>query len=158
TRVAAEGQIVTFSIAVQNFSNADLGSQYFLHVEVDGAERLEASQPLTSLPAASLTNHTFQIGFNRTGYANVKAFLERLAQDVDEGVDGDDARYAVVEVRKKVDVLVIDGAGKEGLRPGGDTLHLQTVFASAAGYQVVQRGVEELEKPGLEQQYPSIFL
>ena len=46
--------------------------------------------------------------------------------------------------------------GSNGLKPGGDTFYLQTVLSSATGYQVVPRGVEELEH-NLDQ-YPSIFL
>src|SRR5262249_58594527 len=42
-------------------------------------------------------------------------------------------------------------------KPGGDLYHLQALFTSARGYQVVTRGVTELEQPNLDQ-YPSIYL
>src|SRR5262249_41063837 len=41
--------------------------------------------------------------------------------------------------------------------PPGDTYYIQTVLNSARGYQVLPRGLDELDKGGLDQ-YPSIFL
>jgi hypothetical protein len=152
TRVAALGMPVQFTVSVQNFTNTEQKNVY-LTVRVNGQERLESSEPIPSLPAATLTTHTFLVNFNEKGFNQVTASLPKLPV----GLEGDDRRYAVVEVRDQVPVLIIDGSGANGLKPGGDTFYLQTVLSSAKGYQVVPRGVEELEHGNLDQ-YPSIFL
>src|SRR5262249_4969099 len=56
-----------------------------------------------------------------------------------------------------VPVLIVDGDPANGLKPGGDTFHVQTVLTAAKGYQVAPRGVNELEQPNLDQ-FASIFL
>jgi hypothetical protein len=157
TRVVAEGQLINVTVSIQNFSNSDQDGRFFLDVRVDDVERLEASQIIPQLRAASRTDFTFQLAFNRPGYNQLTATLKRFDQSADEGLDGDDKRYAVVDVVKRVPVLIIDGSGKEGLKPGGDTFYLQTVFTAASGYQVVSRGLDVLDSPELSQ-YPSIIL
>src|SRR5262249_37008568 len=104
------------------------------------------------LPANTLTTHTFQVVFNQDGFNQVAASLEK--EEV--GLEGDNKRFAVIEVRPEVEVLMVDGAGANGLKPGGDTFYLQTVFTSARGDKVVPRGLAELERP--LDRYPSIFL
>jgi hypothetical protein len=157
TRIVAEGQLINVTVSIQNFSNSDQDGRFFLDVRVDDAERLEASQIIPQLRAASRTDFTFQLAFNRPGYNQLTATLKRFDQSADEGLDGDDKRYAVVDVVKRVPVLIIDGMGKEGLKSGGDTFYLQTVFTAASGYQVVPRGLDVLESGELSQ-YPSIML
>jgi hypothetical protein len=152
TRVAAKGMPVQFTVTVMNFGK-EKRENVFLTVRVNGAERLEGSQPIPVLPANSETTHTFQVAFVQDGFNQVTASLERD----DVGIEDDNKRYAVIEVRPEVEVLMIDGNGAGGLKPGGDTFYLQTVLTSARGYKVVPRGVEELYKPNLEK-YPSIFL
>jgi hypothetical protein len=152
TRVAALGMPVQFTVSVQNFTNTEMKNVY-LTVRVNGSERLESSEPIPTLPASTLTTHTFLVNFNEMGFNQVTATLPKMQV----GLEGDDKRYAVVEVRDHVPVLIIDGSGGNGLKPGGDTFYLQTVLSSAKGYQVVPRGVEELEHGNLDQ-YPSIFL
>src|SRR5262249_14556395 len=96
---------------------------------------------------------TFQVSFDQLGFNQVTASLPAE----ESGLTGDDVRFAAVEVRKQVPVLLIDGAPSVGTRPGGDTYHLQTLFTAARSYQVVPRGTSELEQPNLER-YPSIYL
>src|SRR5438876_2117739 len=151
TRVAAEGMPVQFVCTIANFSGVEKKS-IFLSVKVEGFERLEASVPILSLPPG-YTKQTFMIGFNKIGFNQITANLE----NEDAGLDGDNKRFAVIEVRKQVPVLVIDGDPVAGSKPGGDSFHLQNAFTAARGYQVVPRGVGELDRPNLEQ-YPCIYL
>src|SRR5262249_54213615 len=74
------------------------------------------------------------------------------------GLRADNTRYAFVEVKKQVPILVIDGEGAAGAKRGGGTFFLQTVFTAAKGYQIVPAGVEVLEKPNLLREYPCVFL
>ncbi len=152
TRVAALGMPVQFTVTIQNFTNQDRDNA-FLTVKVNGAERLESSQPIPKLEANKVTPFTFQTTFVQKGFNQITASLE----DEAVGVSGDNKRYAVVEVQDQVPVLILDGAGSAGLKPPGDTFYLQTVLNSARGYQVVPRGLDELDKGGLDQ-YPCIYL
>jgi hypothetical protein len=151
TRVAAKGMPVQFTATVMNFGK-EKKENVFLSVKKNGVEDMGASMPIPVLQAASLTTHTFQAVFQQEGFNQITATLEK--EEV--GIEGDNKRFAVIEVRPEVEVLMIDGAKAAGLKPGGDTFYLQTVLTSAKGYKVVPRGPEELEKP--LDRYPSIYL
>jgi hypothetical protein len=151
TRVAAKGMPVQFTATVMNFGKEEK-QNVFLNVKVNGVENMGASSPIPRLPANTLTTHTFQVAFNQDGFNQVAASLEK--EEV--GLEGDNKRFAVIEVRPEVEVLMVDGSGANGLKPGGDTFYLQTVFTSARGYKVVPRGVAELERP--LDRYPSVYL
>jgi Aerotolerance regulator N-terminal len=152
TRVAALGMPVQFSAVVQNFSPAAAQNLY-LTVKVNGVEELGASQPIASINPNSAAPVTFMIPFKEKGFNQITATL----REEPEGLRGDDMRFALVDVRDQVEILMIDGNGANGLKPGGDTFFLQTVFTSAQGYAVVPRNLDELEKGNLDQ-YPSIYL
>lgn len=151
TRVAAKGMPVQFTATVMNFGR-EKRENVFLTVKVNGVENMGASMPIPVLPAGSPTTQTFQVLFQQEGFNQVTATLEK--EEV--GVEGDNKRFAVLEVRPEVEVLMVDGARAAGLKPGGDTFYLQTVLTSARGYKVVPRGPEELERR--LDKYPSIFL
>jgi hypothetical protein len=151
TRVAAKGMPVQFTATVMNFGR-EKKENVFLTVKINGVESMGASMPIPVLPAGTVTTHTFQAIFQQEGFNQVTASLEK--EEV--GVEGDNKRFAVIEVRPEVEVLMIDGAKAAGLKPGGDTFYLQTVLNSSRGYKVVPRGVEELERP--LDKYPSIYL
>jgi hypothetical protein len=151
TRVAAKGMPVQFTARVMNFGKEKKES-VFLTVKVNGVDNMGASMPIPVLPAGTETTHTFQVVFQQDGFNQVTATLEK--EEV--GVEGDNKRFAVIEVRPEVEVLMIDGSKAAGLKPGGDTFHQQMVLNSARGYKVVPRGREELEKP--LDKYPSIYL
>src|SRR5262249_7757456 len=74
TRVAALGMPVQFTVTVQNFTNTEQKNVY-LTVRVNGQERLESSEPIPNLPAATLTTHTFMVNFNELGVNQVTASL-----------------------------------------------------------------------------------
>jgi antitoxin (DNA-binding transcriptional repressor) of toxin-antitoxin stability system len=151
TRVAAKDMLVQFTVTVHNFSASE-SKNVRVTVKANGQERPEGSLTLLSVPPGA-TSATFQLVLDELGFNQVTANLE----PEEAGIQGDNTRYAVVEVRNQVPVLMIDGDPSNGLKPGGDTFHLQTVFSAAKGYEVVRAGVQELEKPNLDQ-YPSIYL
>src|SRR5205807_1252220 len=101
--------------------------------------------------AGQIREESFQIAFDQLGFNQVSANLE----NEEVGLQADNIRYAVVDVRKQVPVLIVDGDLSNGLKQGGDTFHIQTLLTVAKGYQAVARGVNELEQPNLAQ-YSSI--
>src|SRR5581483_5464228 len=103
-------------------------------------------------PPGKPTEGTFLISFQDLGFNVVTAHLE----NEEYGLPGDNVRYAVMEVRNKVPILIIDGDPNGG-RPGGDTYHLRTLFNAAQGYDVLRGTVSDLERPNLSQ-YACIYL
>lgn len=152
TRVAAQNALVQFKLAVANFGAGERKNVRVI-VKVNGQERAEASQTLPSVPPGKPTEATFLITLEPLGFNRITANIE----GEEYGVPGDNLRYAVLEVRKQVPILIVDGDLSEGDKPGGDTYHLRTLFNAARGYEVVRGGALELERPNLAQ-YASIYL
>jgi hypothetical protein len=96
---------------------------------------------------------TFLVSFDQPGFNQITANID----PEEAGLQVDNVRYAVIDVRKQVPVLLVDGDPINGSKPGGDTFHVQMALNSAKGYQLVTRGVNELEQPNLDQ-YASIYL
>jgi hypothetical protein len=151
TRIAALNTPVQFSVTVANFGTSER-KNVRVAVKVNGGERLEGSVTMT-IPAGGTKTGPFQVSFDQLGFNQVSANLEK--EEV--GLQGDNTRYAVIEVRKQVPLLLIDGDPTNGQRPGGDRFHLQTVFTAAHNYEVVPGGVEDLQKANLDR-YASIYL
>ncbi|HLJ93667.1 MAG TPA: BatA domain-containing protein [Gemmataceae bacterium] len=151
TRIAARNTPVQFTVTVANFGASER-KNVRVAVKVNGGERLEGSVAMT-IPAGGSRSDAFQVSFDQLGFNQVSANLEQ--EEV--GLQGDNTRYAVIEVRKQVPLLMIDGDPINGRKPGGDRFHLQTLFTAAHNYEVVPGGVEELEKPILDR-YSSIYL
>src|SRR5207247_707358 len=99
------------------------------------------------------TSATFMVSLVRLGFNQITANLE----NEEAGLQADNTRYAVVEVRRQVPVLIIDGDLTNGDKPGGDTFHLKSLFTVAKGFEVQRGGINELKRPDLEK-YPCIYL
>jgi hypothetical protein len=151
TRLAAKDMPVQFTVTVANYGVSE-SKPVRVTVKVNGGERLEGSVNLLKVQPGIPMSAVFQISFDQLGYNQVSANLE----NEEVGLQGDNIRYAVVQVRKQVPILLIDG-DPAGSRSGGDSFHLQAVFSSAKGFQVVSRAVNELEQPALDQ-YAAIYL
>jgi hypothetical protein len=152
SRVAPIDIPLQFTVTVNNYSNNEK-KNVRVTIKVNGVERPEGS--LTILPGLppGPVSQTFQIGFNQEGYHQVTANIE--AEET--GLLADNVRYAVIEVRKQVPILVIDGDGLSGGKRPGGTYFLQNLFGAAKGYQLVSKNIDELSKPSLNE-YPSIIL
>ncbi len=151
TRIAAKDTPVPFRVTIANFGATER-KDIRVTVKVNGGERLEGSVT-TTIPAGGSKTESFQVSLGDLGFNLISANLE----DEEAGLQGDNTRYAVVEVRKQVPILIVDGDPGNGSKPGGDTYHLQAAFAAARGYQTSPRGVTELEQPNLAQ-YASIYI
>ena len=87
-----------------------------------------------------------------------REFVHVTAEIKDEGagLSTDNLRDLVIEVRKKVPTLVVDGGGPESRSSGGDLFHVETAFSAAKSYEIERRRVDELAKTNLDL-YPSII-
>lgn len=151
TRVAALDRPVQFAVTVANYGAGERRNVR-VTVKVNGAERLEASVPLASVPPGH-TSGTFQVAFNQPGWNEITANLE----DEEAGLLADNVRYAAVEARRLVPVLIVDGDPANGARPGGDLFHLRTLLNAAGGFEVVAGSPADLERPTLGR-FPSVYL
>ena len=151
TRISAKDTPVPCRVTVANFGATER-KDIRVTVKVNGGERLEGSVTMT-VPAGGTKTDSFQVSLGDLGFNLISANLE----DEEAGLQGDNTRYAVVEVRKQVPILIVDGDPGNGVKPGGDTYHLQAAFAAARGYQTSPRGVTELEQSNLGQ-YASIYI
>jgi hypothetical protein len=173
-RTAAAGVPVEFTATVQNFGSAE--KKPFLKVRVDGVEDFGASQPVNAVPPGERREVKFRVLFAKKRpapdlkdgepreererkrladreYAHVRAELE----GDDSGLRADNVRDLVIEVRKAVPALVVDGAGEEGRRVGGDSFHVAIALAAARAYDVDWCPLEQLEAANLDP-YPTVYL
>jgi hypothetical protein len=151
TRVAAEGIPIQFTVAVAN-NSASERKNVRVTVKVEGTERPEGSLTVLSLPPGR-TEKTFQVSFVRPGHNEITASLE----PEEAGLPADNIRYATIEVRPQVPVLIIDGDLSNGNKPKGDTYHLRSLLTAARGFKEFLGTLGDLERPNLDQ-YPSIYL
>ena len=117
--------------------------------------REDSSTTIVSVPPG-ITQKTFTATFENAGFNQVSANLE--AEDA--GLLVDNTRYAVIEVREKVPLLFVEGdpAASREKADAADSFYLRKLFLDAArGFDVVQRGVQELEQSNLDQ-YPAIYV
>ena len=93
----------------------------------------------------------------QTAAAEREFFHVRVTIKEDKaGLTVDNVRDLVIEVRKKVPTLVVDGNKPEGRGEAGDMFHLQSFYAGTV-YEVEERRLPDLEKADLDL-YPSIIL
>lgn len=154
TRVAAVNMPIDVSITLANYTPAERKNVRVI-VKVNGQVREDASTYLTSFPPG-ITQKTFTVTFDQPGFNQLSANLEVE----DAGLAIDNTRYAVVDVQDRVRLLFIEGdpLGARDKADAADSFYLRKLFLDAArGFDVVQRGVQELEQPNLDQ-YPAIYL
>jgi hypothetical protein len=176
TRVAGKGMPVTFTITIANYSAREASVRIAVHDE-HGAERQEIDfnppLPLKIRPEETATA-SFDIRFEpeiKTGekyFAQLSATLQsaQSGELENDGLADDNVRYAAVEVRNKVPILVLDGQGRAGRAENGDSFFLEKAILSVPGdsYEVVHADelgggelTKSLERADLSQ-YPAIAL
>jgi hypothetical protein len=173
TRVAAEGIETEFSVTLTNFSSSD--KKTFLHIKVDGKEAFSGSRPIDRVPADSSITEKFSLIFAKkkpspdirsSDLPDERERKRRLDQEFfhvaaeidpeETGLQADNVRDLVIEVRKRVPILIIDGSGREGREENGDLYHLQAAFQAAKSYEVERCTIDELDKIRLDL-YPSLI-
>lgn len=153
TRVVGRYMPTEFTVAVANYSNAER-KNVRVTVRVKGQERAEGSFTLPSAPPNAVTIGNFMVAFDQLGANPVSVNLE----NEEGGLSVDNVRHAVVDVRERVPLLLVEGDIKTKGTPDGDGYFLHSLFSeSTRGFDVVMKGVPDLEKIDLNN-YPSIFL
>lgn len=153
TRLASRYMPVEFAVTLANFTPSSR-KNVRVTVKVNGQVREDASMSVAEVPPGQ-TTATFIATFDRVGVNMVTAAIE-----ADEaGLAVDDMRYAAIDVRDKVPLLFVTTADTAGrARQDADGFYLRALFLEAAkGYDVVERGPQELEQSTLDR-FPTIFL
>src|SRR5262245_3151930 len=152
TKVAARYMPLEFTLTVGNFSPAAQRNIRMI-VRVNGQPREDSSLTIVDLKPG-LNQATFTATFDQLGLSQVSAAIEVE----DTGLPVDNRRFATVEVREKMPILFVEGDLGNRSKPESDAYYLRALFLDAAkGFDVVERGVQELEQPNLDQ-YPCIFV
>jgi hypothetical protein len=171
SHVAPEAVDVDFVVAVENFGSET--KKAFLKVNVDGKEDFRATRPLEDIPAGQRHEERFTLTLSKKKPApeikpgdslDERQRKRRLDQEFvhiqaslavePTGLQADNVRDLVVDVRHRVPTLVVDGSGPEGKQRGGDWLHLET--ALERNNDVDRCTVDELDSVQLEL-YPSLI-
>jgi hypothetical protein len=152
TKVAARYMPLEFTLTVGNFSPAPRRNLRII-VRVNGQPREDSSLTIVDLNPG-VNQATFTATFDQIGANQISAAIE--VEDV--GVAIDNVRYATVDVREKMPILFIEGDLANRAKPESDAFYLRALFLDAArGFDVVERGVQELEQTNLDR-FPCIFL
>ena len=169
-RIAPESTTVQFTVELKNFGS-DNRENIFLEVYRDGTQDFDASRYYKGPQPGGAVRHHFDMLFDgpqegqRAKYHRVTVRLmanQGQPLDRESGVLADNVRHAVIEIRKSVPTLVIDG-DPEGDRPGGDRRTIETALKSLKGteaVEVVHGTVDDLANPkiDLEREYATIYL
>lgn len=156
SRIAAEGVPVEFTVAIHNYGTKQESS--FLNVQVNGAPDYIASQPLESLPPGQTTVKSFTLLFQKSKptpeFKQISASIRRE----ESGLQVDNNRDLVIEVRQRIPALIVDGAGPvAGSQPGGDAFHIDEALKASRAYKAEIRTLDSLERTNLDE-YPCIYL
>lgn len=178
TRIAGKNMPVQFSVVLQNFSGAQTEVTLRARDEVTGKDMFDVNfnppNPIKISPGDRATV-TFEKRFTPElkpgdsyfAHVSVRISNPQLQELENDGLLIDNTRHAVVEVRDKVPVLVIDGDTK-GRDEGKDSFFISRSLISVPGqsYQVVygdelvgagKPATAALERADLNK-YPTIFM
>jgi hypothetical protein len=179
TRIIGTNMPVQFTVTIKNFSGRPAEFHLEARNENLGKDMLDVNfnpqNPIKVLPGATSTV-TFEQRFipdkaNEPYFAHVSVRLvNALKQPLEnDGLLADNIRYAVVEVRDKVPILVVDGEGPKGREENKDSffIHRALISVPGASYQLVfadelapgnaTNPTKALERADLNK-FPTIFL
>ncbi|VTS05127.1 BatA domain-containing protein [Tuwongella immobilis] len=161
SRLAARYAPVEFVAQVANYSNSERKNVRVV-VRLNGSERAEASTNIPTVPPNQVSLARFALAFERTGSPDRPLdrfnLVSATIEGEDTGLEIDNTRYAVVEARDRVPMLMIEGVAPTGGPDTAESFRLNKLFTETVqGYDVIVRSPSELEKTGLRQ-YSNIFL
>lgn len=146
-----------FTVTVANYGLTERQNVQ-VRVKLNGRDEAGSSVPIRSIPAGGQVDATFTIYLDQVGINQISANVE----PEEAGLQIDDVRYATVEVRDRVPILMVDGDPSRSKLEGGDFFHMNVIFGQgqpiiAPGYNLTLGTLADLEKPDIDQ-YPSIYL
>lgn len=176
SRVAIEDVNVEFTAVVANFGTAPKGKGA-MKVYVDGKHVAIADVQLTPIAAGQRAELKFTLAFSarkhvaeidpaadikrrealrraERDFRHVRVFL---ADPEEVGLNQDNVRDMVIEVRRRVPALVVDG-NKDSMRgDNSDIKHLQAFVVGSGVHDIEERKLADLKTADLDL-YPSIVL
>lgn len=162
-RVVAANEPVEFSVKVRNFGNTEL-RDVMCKFLLNGVENIITSRRFELLSANEEKEQTFTVEFNQTGtdqnpLNRFSLVTARLEVSEPGGLAVDNVRHAVVEVRDRLGILVVEGTDPS-LRDKkeADGFYLKRVFlGSVGGLNWVNGTVRDLETKDLRE-FSSVYL
>jgi len=155
-RVVAQDTGAELKVVVANYSPSD-AKNIHVRIRLNGQDRLGSDVPIDVIPAgAQVEKSVPALYFDQPGPNLVSAHIDPQ----ETGLNIDNVRYAVIDVRKRVPILMIDGDNTS--RTGSDRFYMERLFGTEnrpglPGFQVEAGSPSRLEEADLER-YPSIFL
>lgn len=191
TRIVGKGMPVTFTVDVANYGVTEKKVTVLIYEstpsdqnalgqvsKIDTQERQDVDftprMPLEIKPG-SVASASFELRLFPSIDPKTKFYSQKLTAKVlsaqrteleGDGVSGDNIRHASVEVREKVPVLVVDGAGRKGREESKDSFFIENAIISVPGgsYEIVYgdeiasgNPLKALESTDLSK-YPTIIL
>src|SRR5262249_10520494 len=127
-RVTARNRLTEFTVLVANYGLTEHKNVH-VKVKVNGQERAEDGVAIPVLLPRERRGAKFHVFLDQLGISQVSANLD----PEQTGLLIDNTRYAVVEVREKVPILLIDGDPLNSRKEGGDAYFLQLMFNANRG-------------------------
>lgn len=174
TRIVGKNMPVQFNVTIMNFGSKQIEMSLMARDETTGKDMFDINfnphNPIKLVPG-KITVVTFEhrftevkAGENNHAHLSVRMQSPQLGALENDALAADNIRWASVEVRERVPVLIIDGDPK-GRDEGKDSFFLRTSLISVPGSYNVVFGDEMhpgnpakvLERPDLNQ-YPTIIL
>ena len=169
-RIVPKNKEVEFTVRVHNYSNSEKKA-VFLRTRVNGQIREDGSVAIPSVPPNG----------EAVAKINLGSGLQRGAEDESEdgenagmplrfnlvsvhlegetgGIEADNTRYTVVEVRDRVPILIVDNNPTARGTKEAESFFLQKLFTEPIkGYDVQLKSAADLENLNL-QPYASVYL
>ncbi len=135
--VVARYESLEFSLRVRNSGVSEV-KDLRITILVNGDEAKGQSVSIANVPSQDERTARFSIAFDRIGtpeaphdrFSMVTARLETVEPG---GLIVDNVRHAVVEVRDKLPMLIVDGRPTLKDKKEGDSFYLRTIFTSVIG-------------------------
>lgn len=159
--VAARYEPLEFTLTVRNFGAAELKDIRF-SIAVNGDDSKGLSIQFPSLPGNDEKSLNFSLALDQIGtperpldrFSLITARMEPVEPG---GIVIDNVRHAIVEVRERLPMLVVDGRPANRDKKESDSFYLQRVFTDTiGGFRWVPGTVRDLE--GDLRQYTCVLL
>lgn len=166
-RIVPKNREVEFTVKVRNYSNSEKKA-VFVRVRVNGVTREDGSVAIASVPPRGEAVAKINLGSglsrgveDETEEAGTPERFNLVAATIEGEVGGiaaDNTRYAVVEVRDRVPILIVDNNPRERGTKEAESFFLWKLFTEPIkGYDVQLKNAADLDTLNL-QPYASIFL